>query len=435
MEITTEMRATAQIAPAQVGNGQAIHYTASNEFQANALCGRRVSRVLLDREVRATAKECTRCVKAAQERTAANTPAPAEAPAATIRASDELTPQQARAAASDWWPQARAFVPERALDGTLLGYTFQARPNSTSPYGWITAARTLPLGSEPCRSDARAVLCLAAGKDRVSAPGLTPSAEAPATPADVTRTDDVKVHRDGRGKWNVRRGRDILGVIWDEGRMARGRFATWSPYAATPGGVAGFFNDPAAAVEAIVDLWPTTPGDIARETGAPLGEVIEHVDVLAEEWSTQGRRVYRTAIRGAAAKLTREADATVRVHMGLPSARYALPLGSDARTWPRFHRHDAAVRHAASYGMTADAVIDTAPQWRTLTDLVAPFQLWGQEAGGEFQPADDPTACSGEPVTITLTWNGTRHGQDSAGREVRLGGPAARFWAAPGPTA
>ncbi|MFG2404233.1 hypothetical protein ACGFR8_07815 [Streptomyces brevispora] len=359
-----------------------------------------------------------------------------EALAITTLVAGEMTAQQARAAVAGMYPQACAFDAQHAQDGTgtLLGYTFQERPHPTARAGWITAAGTVSKGLEAYHSDARVILCLAFEEDRATTPA--PAVEALATPADVTRTDDVKIRPDGRGKWSVERGTDTLGVIWDEGAMARGRFATWSPFAQTPGSLAGFFDDPATAVDAIVDMWPTSPEDIARETGADLAEVIEHADALVEEWVAEGRRVYRTAVRGAAAKLTSEAAATVRVHMGLPSARYAVPIGADERTWPRFHRHDAALRHAASYGLTAGAVLDTAPQWRTLQGVAAPFQLWGHEdANGKFHPSDDLTACAGRPVAITLTWNGSRWGQDSAGREIHLGGPAVKYWVAPGPVA
>ncbi|WP_406501572.1 hypothetical protein OHA04_27520 [Streptomyces sp. NBC_01590] len=182
------------------------------------------------------------------------------------------------------------------------------------------------------------------------------------TPADVTRTDGVTIHPDGNARWSVERGRDTMGVVWDEGpEMARGRYAAWSPFAPARDNIAGYFDDPAAAVEAIVTLWPTSPADIARETGAPLADIITEADTLAAELEQTGGRVYRTAIRGAAAKLTNEAAAAVRERLGLPAARYAVAVGNDERTWPQFHSRDAALRCAAGYGLTADAVRDGAP--------------------------------------------------------------------------
>ncbi|MGW1353042.1 hypothetical protein ACWCQE_27805 [Streptomyces sp. NPDC002409] len=182
------------------------------------------------------------------------------------------------------------------------------------------------------------------------------------TPADVTRADGVTISPDGHARWSVERGQDFLGVIWDEGpEMARGRFAAWSPFAPARNGVAGFFADPDEAVEVIVGLWPTSPADIARETGAPLADVISEADALAEELERAGGRVYRTAIRGAAARLTNEAAAAVRERLALPAARYTVEIGPDERTWPQFHSHAAALRCAASYGLSVDAVRDGTP--------------------------------------------------------------------------
>lgn len=93
----------------------------------------------------------------------------------------------------------------------------------------------------------------------------------------------------------------------------------------------------------------------------PLADIITEADTLAAELEQTGGRVYRTAIRGAAAKLTNEAAAAVRERLGLPAARYAVAVGNDERTWPQFHSRDAALRCAAGYGLTADAVRDGAP--------------------------------------------------------------------------
>lgn len=190
------------------------------------------------------------------------------------------------------------------------------------------------------------------------APATTRAVAPAATPADVVRHDDVKVLPDGRGKWTVERGADFLGTIWDEGsRMSRGQYAAWSPYLPA----AGFFTTPAAAVDAIVDAWPPSLADLAKETGAPLDTVAALAAQLAEEQEAAGQRVYRTATRGAAARVSFEAAAWIREALGAPAARYAVAIGSDEDTWPRFHGRDRAVRHAASYGLTADAVRDCAP--------------------------------------------------------------------------
>ncbi|MGX1514000.1 hypothetical protein [Streptomyces collinus] len=133
-------------------------------------------------------------------------------------------------------------------------------------------------------------------------------------PTDVAREDDVKVKRDGANQWTVIRGRDCLGVIFDDGReMTRGRYSAWAPYAGTPGNFGGFSDDPAVTVEWIVQAWPTTAGEIAAETGAPLETVLTAAEAVAEEWGTARRAVLRiAAAKGAATKITRPAAEAVR---------------------------------------------------------------------------------------------------------------------------
>ncbi|MEV0778910.1 hypothetical protein [Streptomyces sp. NPDC050428] len=134
-----------------------------------------------------------------------------------------------------------------------------------------------------------------------------------ATPADVIRPDGVKVRPDGRGKWVVVRGRDYLGVIFDEGDMARGRLAVWAPFAGTRNGIAGFTHDPAVAIELAFQAWPVTAAEIAERTGAPLRYVLETAEAVTAEWQPQGRRAVlrvAAATRGKT-KITREAAALV----------------------------------------------------------------------------------------------------------------------------
>lgn len=278
----------------------------------------------------------------------------------------------------------------------------------------------------------------------------TPAEEAPTTPvtpADVVRTDGVQVKADGRGKWIVVRGGDFLGTVFDEGpEMKRGRFAGWSPYAGTPGNTTAFTDDPAAVVESVVQAWPVTVAELVAETGAPLDVVLAAVETVAEEFATERRRgVLRiAAATGPAQKLTREAAACVREVLAERPARYAVPIGTDDRAFPRFNDRDAAVRCATQYGIPESAITDAeAPaelpgaEWGTLKGFEAPFRLWGAEReGGRFAPAFDRKQVTGEPLVIVEVWTtqrGTaRHGRDANGREVHLYGAATRFWRAPG---
>ncbi|MBT2492365.1 hypothetical protein J7E96_28415 [Streptomyces sp. ISL-96] len=244
------------------------------------------------------------------------------------------------------------FQPVTAIDADLVaGWTYRASESTRTRYGWVTTdGQVAPTATYVFRDWAAEGVHAAriAGADRAPA----------ATPTDVERHDDVKVHEDGPGKWIVERGADFLGAIWDEGaRMARGRYAIWSPYLPT----AGFFVAAAPAVDAIVDAWPPSLADLVQETGAPLEVVAATADLLAQEQEVAAERVYRTAVRGAEARVTFEAAASIRETLGAPAARYAVAIGRDDRTWPRFHGRDRAVRHAASYGLTADAVHDSAP--------------------------------------------------------------------------
>ncbi|MFC8463401.1 hypothetical protein [Streptomyces sp. NPDC057250] len=126
-----------------------------------------------------------------------------------------------------------------------------------------------------------------------------------ATPADVVRGDGVRVRKEGRGKWIVLRGGDYLGVIWDHGTgTRRGRFATWSPY--RPATVCT--NDPAEAVNLIVQAWPVSIAELAAELGITRAAVTAAADALAE----CGRYVYRTEIRGPRARIADEAADALR---------------------------------------------------------------------------------------------------------------------------
>ncbi|WP_328638413.1 hypothetical protein [Streptomyces canus] len=200
------------------------------------------------------------------------------------------------------------------------------------------------------------------------------------TPADVVRTDGVKVKADGRGKWAVVRGGDYLGVVFDEGLgMKRGRFAGWSPYAGTPGNTTAFSDDPAEVVESIVQAWPVTAAELVAESGLPLDDVLAMAHTVTEEWKADGRRAVLAiaAASGQATRMTREAAAEVRTRLLDRPARYVVPVGRDDREHPRFRIRRDAVACAASYGIPEERVVDT-------VSATAPAE---EEAPAEDEPA------------------------------------------------
>ncbi|MFD8509666.1 hypothetical protein ACFV27_00770 [Streptomyces antimycoticus] len=148
------------------------------------------------------------------------------------------------------------------------------------------------------------------------------------TPADVVRTDGVKVEADGRGKWIVVRGGDLLGAIFDDGQMKRGRFAGWSPYVGTRHNTTAFSDDPAEVVESIVQAWPVTAAELVAKTGASLDDVLATAAAVNEEWQADGRRaVLRiAAAKAAGTKMTRAAAAAVAARLAAPVPPLVLDL-------------------------------------------------------------------------------------------------------------
>lgn len=350
--------------------------------------------------------------------------APEQAPAEDVRT--RFAPgEQVRVTPMSYDTFHKVYVPAPEFVGTVVGYTRNGSYRVREPQHNTT-----------CDYDARTELHK-----------LTDAPTESTAPAEVIRTDGVTVEADGRGKWNVVRGGDFLGAIFDEGpEMKRGRFAGWSPYAGTHGNVTAFAHDPAEVVESIVQAWPVTVAELVAETGAPLDVVLAAVETVAEEFAREGRRgVLRIdAATGPAQKMTREAAACVSEVLAERPARYAVPVGTDDRAFPRFHDREAAVRCAAQYGIPEGAIVDAeapaslpGPEWGTLKGITAPFRLWGEEReGGRFAPAFDRKHVTGQPLEIVEVWTtqrGTaRHGRDANGREIHLYGAATRFWRAPG---
>lgn len=197
MTTTTATRQAAKVQPAQVGNGKTAHYVSAERFEANALCGRPVSRVLDDRAAAKMTGECTRCARAVEQRAADAAPAkryrrtengtttyltPAEGEAEIARLREEYArgkipelfagttgatytnrdglrihlyleeapepvpaveqaPQQIQDAARRVHRAARDFRPVAPAqgDGPAFGWTFLATTAKTPRFGWVTA--------------------------------------------------------------------------------------------------------------------------------------------------------------------------------------------------------------------------------------------------------------------------------------------------------
>ncbi|MFE9619750.1 hypothetical protein [Streptomyces sp. NPDC006384] len=81
---------------------------------------------------------------------------------------DELTEDQARASVERTYPHAQKFQAERTEYGRLLGYTFQVGRLHSARYGWIAPAGTYAQGLEDYRSQAAAMLPLAARDEQTA---------------------------------------------------------------------------------------------------------------------------------------------------------------------------------------------------------------------------------------------------------------------------
>ncbi|QPL14132.1 hypothetical protein QEH48_gp103 [Streptomyces phage TurkishDelight] len=239
---------------------------------------------------------------------------------------------------------------------------------------------------------------------------MTATATTVQTPGDVTRPG-VKIRKDGRMKWTVERDGQ-MGVIFDEEGMKRGRWAAWSPFAATRHNMAAFTNDPEEAVDAILATLPVRVSTVAEAAGVATADVLDEAADLAAEWIGQGHRaVFRTMVQGGNTELTGPAALVILEALAARAAEASAP--------------EPAEEAAPAPGE---------PEWRTLKGMEAPFFLYGEEReGGHFAPAGDRKRVTGRPLRIVRLWSdrGLRYGEDGNGRELYLWGAATKFWTAP----
>ncbi|MEZ7005040.1 hypothetical protein [Streptomyces sp. AD55] len=244
--------------------------------------------------------------------------------------------------------------------------------------------------------------------EAVAAQTTTPEAtpEPAATPGDVIRPG-VTIRKDGRTQWTVERD-GHMGVIFDEGGMTRGRWAAWSPFAATRHNIAAFTHNAEEAVDAILATLPARVSTLAKASGHTPADIVDEAGTLADEWASQGpRAVFRTAVVADEAELSG------------PAALVVLE----------------ALAARTVEGPAAEAApVPGEPEWRTLKGVQVPFFLYGEEhEGGRFAPAGDRKRVTGVPLLITRLWvdHGMRYGQDASGRELYLWGAATKHWIAP----
>ncbi|AIV35583.1 hypothetical protein [Streptomyces sp. CCM_MD2014] len=243
--------------------------------------------------------------------------------------------------------------------------------------------------------------------EAVAAQATTPATPAPAvTPGDVIRPG-VTIRKDGRMQWTVERD-GHMGVIFDEGGMSRGRWAAWSPFAATRHNIAAFTHNAEEAVDAILATLPARVSTLAKASGHTPADIVDEAGTLADEWASQGpRAVFRTAVIADEAELSG------------PAALAVL---------------EALAARAAEETAAEAAPVPGEPEWRTLKGVQVPFFLYGEEReGGRFAPAGDRKQVTGQPLRVVRLWmsGDIRYGEDETGRELYLWGAASKFWAAP----
>lgn len=159
---------------------------------------------------------------------------------------------------------------------------------------------------------------------------MTATATTAHTPGDVTRPN-VKIRKDGRMKWTVERD-GHMGVIFDEEGMERGRWAAWSPFAATRHNMVIFTDDAEAAVDAVLATFPVRVAALAEAAGVSTAEVLEEARALEREWAGLGpRAVFSKVPNGHPTALTGAAALTVREALAARAATTARTPGDVAR--------------------------------------------------------------------------------------------------------
>ncbi|MBT2492366.1 hypothetical protein J7E96_28420 [Streptomyces sp. ISL-96] len=376
--------ATAQYAPAQVGNGRTAHKTDAEAFSADTLCERTVSRVLTAADA-AKMKECVSCNRIAAERAAAPTGEPTEVETpATEDAPDEVEETEAPAAAEEA-PEVDEVEPAAA------------EPVQVEEPAQVEGAPEVD-DIEPAPAALVRVTAYTAAVEVLHANGTDSDDRVLTLDADALLETVAKMRRMPR--WNAAEERFTVNkVAVIVARDAQGE-RVWVRGEAAPIRV-DFTGTPIQE-------------DAPAEAGA-----VDMAAVLAATRMLRRRKEVQRVIDNREAARAMSTPAPVEEPTPAPVVEESAPA-------PVVEESPAPVVEETE----APAV---APEWRTLKGMEAPFHLYGEEGADGFRPASDRKQCTGEPLTITRTWmaHGTRYAQDATGRECRLWGAATRYWVAP----
>ncbi|MGW6416312.1 hypothetical protein [Streptomyces sp. NPDC055055] len=466
----TTTTATAQFAPAQVGAGRTAHKTDAEQFSADTLCERTVSRVLTAEQA-AKMKECVSCNRIAEERTAApaaQDEAPAaveEAPASEVEetedapAAEALAVEQApadvvRLTVRSYRRAGGAVVEQRALlhvncdcklAGTLMG-TFANDADART-----MAAELVPNGPALGECSFSKPLIQAPAEEPAveEAPEVEEPAPAPVVEEEAPEVEDTPATEEPEApaaaeeapagdQVEVTAYTAALEVLHANGQDNDTRVLTL---------------DAAAVVETVAKMRRMPRWNAAEERFT-----VNKVAVVVAR-DAQGERVW---VRGEAAPFRVDFTGAL-VQEDAAAEAGAVDLAAVLAATRVLRRRKEVQRvidnrtNAMAMSAPAPVVEEPAPapvveegtapapatsegpagpaEWRTLKGIDAPFYLYGQEGedGRYFRPGNTRKECTGTPLLITRHWMhyDLRMAEDANGREVRLGGAATRYWIAP----
>jgi hypothetical protein len=447
--------ATAQYAPAQVGNGRTAHKVNAEQFSTETLCERTVSRVLTAEQA-AKMKPCTKCAAAeaaAQVEDAApaadvEEPAEVEAPAAPVEELEEApaAPEPAAdtvrvavrtyrtrggakelrallhvncdckvaatlAGTFDNLEDAMACARERVTGGPEIGQCMSSRPlnRPAAPAAEVEVpAEVEPEVEEP-----------AVEEPEVEEPAAEVE-QAPAAPAgqvEVTAYTAALEQLYCNGQDNQDRTLRVEAADVPETLASLRRMPRWN---------AGEERFTVNKVALILVRDVTGTRVWVRGEAAPIRVDFTGAPV-AEDAPAETHPVDMAAVM-AATRLLRRRREVQRVidnrnnamGMGTPAAPVEEPAPAPAAEEPAPAEQ---VQEEVTYGK---------PEWRTLKGIEAPFQLYGSQSGNWFRPAGDRKQCHGFPLEMVRTWTeaSARYAEDAEGKRHSLGGLATRYWIA-----
>ncbi|MFJ3100344.1 hypothetical protein [Streptomyces sp. NPDC086835] len=374
--------ATAQYAPAQVGNGRTAHKMDAEQFSTDTLCERTVSRVLTPAEA-AKMKECVACNRIAEERAAAPTEQVEEIPAAEV---ETLEVEEAAAPAAE-----EPAVPVAAEEAPEV--------DEVEP-----VAAELVQVEEPAQVE-----------DAPEADDIEP---APAALVQVTAyTAAVEVlHANGQDNDERVLTLDADAVVETVAKMRR--MPRWNAA-----------QERFTVNKVAVIVARDTQGERVWVRGEAAPIRVDFTGTpIAEDAPAEAGTVDMAAVLAATRPLRRRAE----VQRVIDNRTNAMAQSAPAATPVQEPAPAPVVEETPEPAPVEGDVTYDAPQWRTLKGLEAPFQLYGTRSGKWFRPSGDRKQCTGDALDIVRTWvaTGARYAQDAAGDTHSLGGTATRYWIA-----